>query len=179
MKMNKNIIVFTFFVLLLLLSSSVKSQVYQGNERKWYFGGSLGLSVGSVVSISIMPEVAYAITEDLFVGGGVRYSYYKDNRFTPVYQSTIWGGKLFVRYYIFEDIFLHLEAERLYFQDPNYTNPTGEEWIYRDYYYGGGGYRQWVGANSYMTIELLFDLTNNDYSFGSNPMLRMGFGIGI
>ena len=179
MKTVKNTIIFSLFTIMLFLSSTAKSQVYQGNDQKWFVGGSLGLSVGSVISISIMPEVAYAITEDLFVGGGVRYSYYKDNRYTPAYQSTIWGGKLFVRYYVFQDIFLHVEAERLYFLDPNYINPTGEQWIYRDYYYGGGGYRQWIGGNSYMTIELLFDLTNNDYSFGSNPMIRMGFGIGL
>jgi hypothetical protein len=167
------------FILLFFVVKSSYSQVYQGDEKRWYVGGTLGLSVGSVISISIMPEVAYAITEKLFVGGGLRYSYYKDNRYSPAYQSTIWGGKLFTRYYILDDVFLHLEAERLYFEDPYYNNMTSDKWIYRDYFYGGGGYRQWVGPNSYMTIELLFDLTNNDYSFGSNPIFRMGFGIGL
>lgn len=179
MKMIQRVAITIIFLLLIASANNSYAQVYQGNDRKWYVGGTLGLSVGSVISISIMPEVAYAITEDLFVGAGARYSYYKDNRYSPAYQSTIWGGKLFVRYYLFEDIFLHVEAERLYFEDPNYNIVTGDQWIYRDYFYGGGGYRQWIGSNSYMTIELLFDLTNNDYSFGSNPMLRMGFGVGI
>jgi len=178
MKIIHKLGVFLLFILL-LGGVKAKAQVYYDNDSKWYLGGSLGLRIGSVTLISIMPELAYAVTEDLFVGTGLRYSYYKDNRYTPAYQSTIWGGKLFVRYYVFDDIFLHVEAERLYFEDPNYSILTGEKWIFRDYFYGGGGYRQWVGNSAYMTMELLFDLTNNEYSFGTNPLFRIGFGVGL
>jgi len=163
----------------LFISFSVKAQVYEGGGSRFYGGGTLGLSFGSFTSITIMPELAYAVTEDFFVGAGIRYSYFQDNTVVPVYKSTVWGGKVFLRYYIIENIFAHIEAERLYFKDPFQVSPTGVEWIYRDYFYGGGGYRQWMGANSYMTLEILFDLTNNDYSFGSNPIFRMGFGVGF
>lgn len=175
----KKYIVYSIFLFALLIGGNLSAQVYQGNASKFYGGGTLGLTFGSVTSITIMPELAYAVTEDFFVGGGVRYSYYQDNTVVPVYKSTIWGGKLFLRYYILENIFAHVEAERLYFQDPYQTSPTGSDWIYRDYFYGGGGYRQWVGSNSYMTMEILFDLTNNDYSFGTNPIFRIGFGVGF
>jgi len=166
-------------MLSLLVTTKSLAQQYGGNESRWYVGGSLGFSFGSVTSISIMPELAYALTEDFFVGGGLRYSYFQDNNVVPVYKFTIWGGKIFLRYYILDNIFAHIEAERLYFQDPFYSSPTGDDWIFRDYFYGGGGYRKWMGSNSYMTLELLFDLTNNDYSFGSNPFFRIGFGVGF
>ena len=177
MKTVKKGILLLAFTLLIMVSA--KAQGYEGYGSRWYLGGSFGLSFGTVTSISIMPELAYAVTEDFFVGGGVRYSYYQNNGVVPVYKSTIWGGKVFMRYYILENIFAHIEAERLYFQDPFYNSPTGDSWIFRDYFYGGGGYRQWMGQNAYMTMELLFDLTNNDYSFGSNPIFRIGFGVGF
>jgi hypothetical protein len=177
MKNVKKSILLLVFTLMFMMSA--KAQAFNGYGSRWFLGGTFGLSFGTVTSISIMPELAYSITEDFFVGGGVRYSYFQDNGVVPVYKSTVWGGKLFMRYYLFENIFAHIEAERLYFKDPFYTNPMGDSWIFRDYFYGGGGYRQWMGQNSYMTMELLFDLTNNDYSFGTNPIFRVGFGIGI
>ena len=163
----------------LMSISSAKAQTYNGMGSRWYGGGTFGLSFGSVTSISIMPEVAYAVTDDLLIGGGLRYSYYRDTYYTPAYESTIWGGKLFARYYLFSNFFAHIEAERLYFEDPYYSSPTGDQWIYRDYFYGGFGYRQWMGSNSYMSFALLFDLTSSDYTFGSNPFFRIGFGVGF
>ncbi len=177
MKIIRKVIL--LFVFALMFTVGTRAQVFNGYGSNWYLGGTFGLSFGTVTSISIMPEVAYAVTEDFFVGAGVRYSYFQDNSIVPVYKSTVWGGKLFLRYYFLENIFAHVEAERLYFQDPYYTSPIGSDWIYRDYFYGGGGYRQWMGQNSYMTMEILFDLTNNDYSFGTNPIFRIGFGIGL
>jgi len=177
-KLQKRLSIGILF-LFLLTSFRLNAQVYEGRDNRWYGGGSFGLSFGSIISVSIMPEVAYSVTEDFFIGAGIRYSYFQDNRVVPSYKSTIWGGKLFARYYLFEDFFVHLEAERLYFKEPYYNNPIGNDWIFRDYFYGGGGYRQWMGSNSYMTMELLFDLTNNDYSFGSNPFFRIGFGVGF
>lgn len=177
MKELKKVIVFLVFIFAISLNSW--AQKYDGYGSRWYLGGSFGVSFGTVTSISIIPELSYAVTEDFFIGGGIRYSYYQDNGIVPVYKSTIWGGKMFMRYYLLENIFAHVEAERLYFQDPFYSSPTGDNWIFRDYFYGGGGYRQWLGQNSFMTMEILFDLTNNDYSFGTNPLFRIGFGVGF
>ena len=70
--MNKiyKIVIGGLFILSLLVTTKSFAQQYVGNESPWYVGGSLGLSFGNVTSISIMPELAYAVTEDFFVGGG-------------------------------------------------------------------------------------------------------------
>jgi hypothetical protein len=60
------------------------------------------------------------------------------------------------------------------------VSPIGSEWTFDDYFYGGGGYRSWVGSNSYMSFELLFNLSELDQlEFGINPFIRIGFGIGF
>ncbi len=153
---------------------------YAYSASRWYGGGTFGLTFGTITSVTIMPEAAYAVTDDFFAGGGVRFSYYSDKTYVPAYESTIWGGKLFLRYYLFSDFFAHIEYQRLYFKDPFYTSPVGKEWTYDDYFYGGGGYRSWIGSNSFMTFELLFNLTRLDeISFGTNPFIRIGFGVGF
>jgi hypothetical protein len=178
--MRKYLIIVVAIFAFGLLSTGKAYGQYTNYGSRWYGGGSFGLSFGTTTSVTVSPEVAYAVTDDFFVGGGIRFSYYKDNRFTPVYESTVWGGKLFLRYYLFSDFFAHVEYQRLYFKDPYYVSPIGSEWTFNDYFYGGGGYRSWVGSNSYLSFELLFNLSELDQlEFGINPFIRIGFGVGF
>jgi len=163
----------------ILFNSKLDAQIYQGDGSRWYGGGSLGINIGRITAISIMPEAAYAVTDYFHIGAGIGYSYYKDNNAVPVRTLNEWGGKLYARLY-FMDFFAHLEYAPVYQNDSYFTSLSGSDWVYWDYFYGGVGYRSWVGTNSYMTVALLFDLKNLDnLNFGYNPFIRFGFGVGF
>jgi len=76
-----------------------------------YFGGGLDLAFGTITIIGASPLVGYMITEKLSAGVGITYQYYKDNRFTPDFTTSIYGGRLFARYNIFDPFFLYNEYE--------------------------------------------------------------------
>lgn len=178
---NTQIIIICLAILTLFgVQNSLLAQRYEGSQGKWYGGGTLGFSFGQVTSISIMPEAAYAITEDLFIGAGIGFNYYQNNNSAPVRKITEWGGKLYLRYYVFDNIFGQVEYAPVYQNDSYYVGLSGSEWVYWDYFYGGVGYRSWVGGNSFMSIAILFDLKNLDQiDFGYNPFIRFGIGIGF
>ncbi len=179
MKKIKSIVIGLLFLSTLFTSTTLFSQEYSGNEGRWYGGGTIGLSFsGPILSFSLMPEVAYAVTDDFYVGAGVGYSYYenRDNKRT----INEWGGKLYLRYYVYNDFFAQVEYAPVYQNDSYYTGLSGSEWIYWDYFYGGVGYRSWIGGSSFMSVAILFDLRNlEEINFGYNPFIRFGIGIGI
>lgn len=180
MKKTRIILLVVFILAFFNVQNELLAQTYGGTEGRWYGGGSVGFSFGTITSISIMPEAAYAITEDLFIGAGVGYNYYQNNNSVPVRRITEWGGKLYLRYYVFNDFFGQVEYAPVYQNDSYYVGLSGSEWIYWDYFYGGVGYRSWVGGKSFMSIAILFDLKNLDQiDFGYNPFIRFGIGIGF
>ena len=148
------------------------------DKSKFYIGGNLGLSFGSVSLIYIAPVVTYDITEDFHVGVGASYEYYSNRNFNPIYNISTYGGKAFARYYLFQDLFAHVEFDKYYYKD-SYYNPGNTPLLSVNKMYAGGGYRQWIGANAYTTIMLLFDLTNNNYILGENPIIRVGMAFGL
>ena len=150
----------------------------QGIGSRLYLGGNFGLSFGSISSIYIAPVAAYAITEKLYGGLGLSYQYYSDKTIMPSYNVSTYGIKIFARYFVFDDLFAHVEYEKLYYRD-SYYNPGNAPLISIDGLYAGGGYRQWMGSNAYMTIALLFNLRSNQFVFGINPFIRVGMGFGI
>jgi len=179
MKKTKNIVFGLFLLGNLFITTNIYSQVYGGEGSKWYGGGSLGINIGSITAISIMPEAAYAVTDYFHIGAGIGYSYYQDNRVVPVRKLNEWGGKLYGRLF-FMDFFVHAEYAPVYQNDSYYSSLSGNDWVYWDYLYGGVGYRSWIGGNSFMSVVLLFDLKNLDnINFGYNPFIRFGFGVGF
>ena len=56
-------------------------------------GGGLGLSFGTLTIIEIAPSIGYYLTDNILVGVGGRYSYYKDNIVNS--RTTIYGGRFF------------------------------------------------------------------------------------
>jgi hypothetical protein len=147
-------------------------------NSKWYVGGGFGLSFGNQTSIYLAPELSRAITDNFHIGVGVSYEYYNNRLFIPARSINTYGGKLFARYFIFDNIFVAGEYEKLWYRD-NYINPGTSPIITLDNLFAGAGYRQWVGINSFMTIALMFNVLDERVIFGINPMIRFGIAIGI
>jgi hypothetical protein len=158
---------------------NVSSQDFNTIKDKLYWGGNFGLSFGTYTYIQIAPVVSYAVTDDFYVGLGIDYTYFKDNRNQfYTYEGSTWAPRLFARYFVFEDLFLHAEFTQVYYKDVyNPLNPSN--WATYHRFYGGGGYRSWIGPNSYTFVMLLFDLESNEFDFGINPLIQIGFASGF
>jgi len=186
-----------FFILLIavLLSSSLLSQNENGNnysndngfkfeKNRLFTGGNLGLQFGTYTSIDVSPIIGYYFTNKFAAGIGAIYQYngFKDN-INPAnsYNTNIYGANCFLRYYLFKNIFAHAEyealnLETLYFDQLNrYSTPRF--WVQSVLL--GGGYRQPIGEHSSVNIMLLYNINETVDSPYSNPIIRMGFDIGL
>jgi hypothetical protein len=150
-------------------------------------GGYLGAQFGTYTLIDIAPMVSYRLTENFHPGIGLTYQYYKINYSSaPDYSTSAYGGSIFGRYYIWHDLFAHVEYAPLYvtyydyYYDytGNYSyRQKGSAWVHDMLV--GGGYRQWLGQNAFVSLMLLWNVNESYYSPYRNPIIRIGFGIGL
>lgn len=143
-----------------------------------YWGGEFGLMFGNSTSIVISPEMGYIVTENFSVGGGVIFQYYKSNYYN--YETTIYGGKAFSRYFIWQDLYVIgiLEVVNLDRYTPTY-NPNKERYWFATPLVGAG-YMQRFSKKGGIGISLLFNLNNDinsPYYGQAMPIIRVGFAI--
>jgi len=149
------------------------------------FGGYLGAQFGTITVIDVSPLASYRITESFHAGVGFTYLYFKDSRYSPDYSASSYGGSIFARYFIWRDLFAHLEYAPLYVTYYDYyDNGSGgyyrvksATWVHD--FMVGGGYRQWIGERAFMSLMVLFNVNESFYSPYRNPIIRIGFGVGL
>ncbi|MCK4407285.1 MAG: hypothetical protein KAV44_06390 [Bacteroidales bacterium] len=162
-------------------NSALAQQNKEPIQNRFIFGGGLGLQFGTITLIDISPMVGYKITERFIAGLGFTYQYYKNSSgipVYPVYETNIYGGSVFARYYVFRDFFAHAEYQLLNYE-PYYVNPVDKKRVTVPAYLIGGGYRQWLGPNVSVNILILFNLNETIDSPYRNPIFRVGIGVGI
>jgi hypothetical protein len=191
----------------LKLFSPSKPPVKDNFWRRIVVGGNMGFQFGTVTGIMISPEVRIRAVDQLFVGIGVTYEYfnYKDYYWNDStksylnYSSNVFGGRIYLRYYLHSlfsswvgNFFAHAEYEYLAFVQPYHYDPNGKIWdpynntlapgkttISYNSILVGAGYSQPVGGRVFMDLLILFNLNNSYYSFYSNPIFRVGVGVGL
>lgn len=151
------------------------------------FGGYLGLQFGTYTLVEISPLASYRVTESFHAGLGLTYQYYRINYSNaPDYRTSSYGGSLFGRYFIWRDLFAHAEYAPLYvtYYDYYYDNSgiysyrnEGSAWVHD--FLIGGGYRQWIGTNASINMMILWNINETYYSPYRNPIIRIGFGVGL
>jgi len=171
------------FINIILISGYVNAQNTPGQkmkspmESRIFVGGSLGLQFGSITLIDVSPLIGYWFTDKLAGGVGFTYQYYKDNGYFPEYSTDIYGARVFGRYYIFDNIFGHAEYEWLNYEAysilEDYSRINVQNILL------GGGYRQWISDNAFMSIEILWNVNESIYSLYQNPIIRIGINVGI
>ncbi len=173
-----------FLLVIFIISFSLPSKAQSNfSWDRFVFGGNFGGGFSSQeTAIALSPTVGYRFTERLVIGTGVIYQYYKLNFPPLVYKSNNYGAKLFTSYSLTESLIAHVEYEWLNLDYPSYDF-TGK-YIGNDRrnigsLFVGGGYRQRFGVNSTVDIMLLYNLTETPYTPYSNPIIRVGFGIGL
>lgn len=139
-----------------------------------FTGGNFGLQFGTVTLVDISPVIGYKITPKFSAAIGVTYTYYKDERYVPAFVQNIYGARLIGRYFIFDNLFVHAECEGLNSKWDYYQKPFTIINVL-----GGAGYRQAVTDNLYFDAMLLWNFTPSVYTPYNNPIIRIGFNIGL
>lgn len=178
-----------FAIFLLIISSSliqaqdstavVMPKQEKNNKDKIYYGGNIGLSFGSYTMIAIRPLVAYKFTPQLSGGVKLSYEYISDKRYSSTYNSSNYGGSLFARYRVVQPLYLHAEYAAMNYELYNIAGQSQREWV--PFLLLGAGYSQRMSANSWLNVEILFDVLQNDNSpyRSGEPFYSVGVGVGF
>ena len=143
-----------------------------------YIGGNLGLQFGNETYIDISPLVGYKFTEKVTAGAGITYIYYRYKDSYYNYNTSIYGGRIFGRYFFIPSLFAHAEVELL---NMELFNTSSYEYYRKNIIspFVGGGYIQRMGSNSGIYLMLLYNLNDSAESPYSNPIVRIGFNVGL
>lgn len=146
----------------------------EAKPNPWFAGGMLGGSFSNNGgSFEISPLVGYKVTPDFHVGTRLTYIYSK--YYGKSYND--YGGSLFARYRFMKFLFAHVEYEVLSVQYIDYNNEDVRRTI--NSLFVGGGLYQSVGGRGFATIAILYNVLETEYSPYSNPVIRIGFGVGF
>lgn len=178
----KNKIVAIGFVLIILLVQSSFGQRFIDTDAdtipikdRMYFGGNFGMQFGTITMIDLSPLVGVMITPKFSSGVGLTYQYFNDTRFAGGSSSSI-GGRIFARYNVLPNIFLHTEIEKLNFDHYNFaTDKFGRIWS--DALFVGGGYFAPFGPRGGVNFTFLYNLLHDSLRspYIEPYVIRVGF----
>ena len=149
-------------------------------DRLW-FGGGLGLNFGSVTAVQIDPLVGVYIDNGKRLSAGVGPSYYYVKYNAPGFNGsyTGYGYRLFSRYRVIEQAFLHAEFYHLNVERYNLVEQLVRTWV--PHLLVGGGYREPMGDRSSLYFQILWEVLQDPNSVyrGQGPIITGGVGIGF
>jgi len=177
-------------------------RVRLGGNLGFQFGSVTGITISPEVSIRTVDQLYVGFR---FLYQYYRYkNYFWDyqNQTYIDFQSSVYGGGIYLRYYLASlfdnflgNVYAHVEYEYLtytrpfvqsgpppdgYIQDPyNYWYRPGNEVIEINSIFVGGGYRQPITNRVSIDLLILFNLNDSYNSPYSNPIFRLGVGVGL
>lgn len=197
--MKKIIILFILSLTLTDYTFSQEEDFFSGEEKeeqrnnksrleRWSIGGNFWLSFGTNSYVEVSPVFLYRATPKLLVGPGVTYIYRKDS-FWGI-ETSYYGPRAIATYTLFSNldetlnlnignIILHTEFESLNTEKWDYDSSigryvsNGRTWI--NSYLLGGGLFQPLGQRGGISIIVLYNFLETDYTPYSNPVVRIGF----
>lgn len=164
-------------------TTSTRAENKPAFKDRLIFGGNFGLQFGTVTYIDISPTIGYKVTEKFHAGIGGTYIYFSEkyrltNGTNYTYKTDIYGGKVFARYFVMENLFLHHETELLNLEVYDVLNDKVERKNIISPLVGAG-YVQRFGQSSGLFIMALFNLNETADSPYSNPIIRLGINFGL
>ncbi len=149
-------------------------------DRLW-FGGGIGLNFGTVTAIQVDPLVGVYLDQGRRLSTGVGLSYYYVKYNVPGYDIdyTGYGYRIFSRYNVITQAFLHAEFYHLNIERYNFQGELARTWV--PHLLIGGGYREPIGGNSSLYFQILWEVMQNPNSVyrGQGPIITGGVGIGF
>lgn len=144
-------------------------------RERLFFGGNLGLQFGTITLVDVSPLAGVMVTPKLSGGVGMTLQYYEDNRIQGA-EGTSYGGRLFGRYNVFPNIFVHAEFESINWETYDYFAEDLRR-IWTDALFLGGGYFAPFGPRGGANFTFLYNvLHDNRTSYYAEPyVIRVGF----
>lgn len=146
-------------------------------KDRLYYGGYFGLQFGTITLIDVSPLVGVMATERLSFALGLSYQYYQEKYSGYKYSTNIYGFRSYARYYFYQNFFGQAEYELLNFDA--YVDPFNTERVNVHSFLVGAGYRQWISYKAFASFVVLWNLNESNLSPYRNPVIRIGFGIGM
>ncbi|MCF8218934.1 MAG: hypothetical protein K9J21_08110 [Bacteroidales bacterium] len=164
--------VITSIFLILILNTTLKGQEERTNNG-FLIGGSMGLQFGTISFVDVSPKAGYYITDNFVAGLGGTYKYYNDKRFQGDYSTSIYGGRLFLQYDVFDPLYGYGELEYLSYE--GYNSRGNIVTIGSTNILLGAGYKNRISSGSYIYLMLLYNINETIKTPYNNPVLRTGF----
>lgn len=176
MKHFKHLLVFVILCPLISFAQNIPSEKEPFSlADKIFWGGNFSIQFGTITLVDASPLIGYKITDKLVAGVGGTYIYYRYQDRTYNFTTDVYGGRVFGRYYILENLFAHGEYEILNLERFDFADRR----INIESILVGGGYRMEAGPNSFFSIMGLWNLNDSYYSPYMNPIIRVGFTVGL
>lgn len=152
-------------------------------RERMFFGGSLGLQIGTITNIEVSPVIGLWVLPRVAVAVGPEYMYYQD----PYYKTSIYGGKAYSELVLLQDlnnvipvgihmgIFFHAEFESLSLESAVWNPAYTSERFMLNTALAGGGISQQLGQRSSLNFIVLWVINGSGYGFYSNPEIRISF----
>lgn len=167
------ILVFVVFMLPSVIYAQGEEDEKESFSERISFGGGGSVWFGTTSNVYIAPQVLYKVVDNLYTGVGLSYSYWHH---APSNSSlSFGGGNVFSRYYINDQIFLHIEAERI----RGRFDQSRQSALNLENYYAGGGYSQSLGGAVSANIMVLYNFNYSEFSPFPNPLIRFGINAGL
>ncbi len=145
----------------------------------FFFGGGLGGGYSTYSSyIQVTPIIGYRVTAHFQLGTRLTYmhQWYKDYN-NVKYNYNIYGGSLFLRYIFLKSLYAQAEYEIL--SVPDYYSPDANANRTVNSLFAGLGFIQHMGGKTFLTVSVLYNFLEDQYTPYSNPLIRVGFGVGL
>jgi hypothetical protein len=152
------------------------------------FGGDIGLNFGTITYIKLAPDVSYHLTSRWTAGLGPIYIY--ENYKNVNFKTSTYGGKAVTSFTLIKgrenggslgigNIVLHgenevINVEQIFIDINTLTYYIGDR-IWIDNLLLGPGLVQTISGRFSVSMFILWDVTQNDFSPYSNPTLKFGF----
>lgn len=155
-------------------------------KERIVLGGGVGLSFGTAQDFfSVSPMIGYRVTERMLAGTGFTYRYTKYKYYSPSISLIDYGINPFLRYTIFNGIFVHTEYEYLNYEYPDPVSPEKTVRLGYDSFLAGGGFLQPIGDKAAFYVVILYnfsyqDVQQSQYTPYPNPLIiRGGITVGF
>ncbi len=146
-------------------------------KERLYVGGNVGASFGSTTYLNIQPLIGCKITKKLSAGIGGTYNYYSQSYLGTRYVSTVYGTNAFARFMVLESVFAQVGWDKLSVPDYAGVAPDSRRWV--DNILIGGGYRQAFSNKGAFIAAIFYNVNQSPYSPYQNPIIQIGFNIGL
>lgn len=149
-------------------------------DRLW-FGGGIGLNFGSVTAVQIDPLVGVYLDDKRKLSTGLGLSYYYVKYNVPGFDASFngYGYRVFTRYRVIEQAYLHAEFYHLNIERYNFNDQLVRIWV--PHLLVGGGYREPIGDRASFYLQILWEVLQDRNSVyrGQGPIISGGIGIGF